>query len=352
MITSHGPHFFAALSLSAVLGWAVTASAENSAPPEEAPQERPAETTTVSPIPADWAAVFDAMRPDPAPEKLIRNTHYFTSNENALDLFHAAIVDKGGVFIGLGAEQNYLMAGWARPQILVPFDFDKVIIDLHAVYRVAFLHARTPKEFIAFWAERNAKTTRQLIKEAHPEPARRKAVLKAFRLGREFVHKRLIRTKRMYRNRKAPTFLNDPEQYQFIVDLFKADRVYPICGDLTADIALRDVAEATRKAGLTVRVLYLSNAEQYFKYKSDFKENIYALPFDDRALVLRTVGMKTEWSPDGMYEYVIQGGDNFQAWLRSEFGFSVWSVISSRKVNRRTGRSEITKLPPKKKQDK
>ena len=63
-----------------------------------------------------------------------------------------------------------------------------------------------------------------------------------------------------------------------------------------------------------VRVLYLSNAERYFQYTAAFRASVKALPFDDRSVVLRTMGLGSDKTVDP-YFYVVQPGRNFQAWL-------------------------------------
>ena len=92
-------------------------------------------------------SLFQSLPRDPAPEEITRNQHYWISNEQRLDLFHDPIKDLGGVYVGVGSDQNYLHAGWAKTEVLVLMDFDQKIVDLHGVYRVAFLHASTKEQF-------------------------------------------------------------------------------------------------------------------------------------------------------------------------------------------------------------
>ena len=55
--------------------------------------------------------------------------------------------------MGVGTDQNYLIAGWSRPEVLVLMDFDQVVVDLHRVYQLAFLHAESPEAFLRLSAE-------------------------------------------------------------------------------------------------------------------------------------------------------------------------------------------------------
>ena len=51
-------------------------------------------------------AAFASLPADPAPPELVRGLHYWISNENDLALFHDAVKDKGGVYVGVGSDQN------------------------------------------------------------------------------------------------------------------------------------------------------------------------------------------------------------------------------------------------------
>ncbi len=303
----------------------------------------------MKPISAALRKAFGAVRPDPHPEKLTRDSHYWISDEKRHDLFRAAIENKGGVFIGLGTDQNYLMAGWARPEILVPLDFDQMVVNLHYVFRVVFLNAKTPNDFIEMWSEDGFVRTRDLVKDAYVDrdPKFQKGVLHAFKKARRLVYPRLRRVRRSAKKFDTPNYLTDSAQYLYLVRMFRTDRVFPVRGDLTASNTVRDVAEAAKDTGLRISTLYLSNAEQYFKYSKDFKENMLALPLDEKSVVIRTVGKRTPWAADGLYEYVVQSGENFRVWLEHPKTYTVWPMVNARKVNKKTGGSVIVRLPKK-----
>ena len=108
---------------------------------------------------------------------------------------------------------------------------------------------------------------------------------------------------------------------------------------------MKQVAAAAKKVGLTVRTLYLSNAEQYFKFTPQYRENMLSIPFDEQSKVIRTAGTKKSWTADGVYEYVVQTGDNFRAWISHKRTYNVWSIVQEREVDKKTGKSEITKVP-------
>ena len=304
----------------------------------------------LSALPESCAAAFEAVDADPHPEKLTRDSHYWISDEQRHDLFRKAITNKGGVFVGLGTDQNYLMAAWSKPQVLVPLDFDQMVVSLHYVFRVIFLNAKDPATFIQMWSEENFKSTKALLKQAYADKDEQfqKDVYRAFKQGSKFVRRRIVRIQKVFGRVGVPTFLTDQAQYDFIVGLFKANRVFPVRGDLTATKTVRQVGDASRKCGLTIRTLYLSNAEQYFKYTPDFRENMQSLPYDTESVVIRTAGTKKPWTADGVYDYMVQTADNFMTWLKHKQTYNVWTIVAARTVNEKTGGSVVTKVPEEK----
>ena len=59
---------------------------------------------------------FDALEADEAPEEITRNSHYVISNELNHHLFRPHVQDLGGVLVGVGSDQLYLIAGWMKPR--------------------------------------------------------------------------------------------------------------------------------------------------------------------------------------------------------------------------------------------
>lgn len=271
----------------------------------------------LGPLSPEVAKAFAAIRPDPPPERLTLDAHFVVSDEKAHHVFRRHIDGLGGVFVGLGTDQNYLMAGWARPEVLVPLDFDQFVVDLHFVYRAFFLAAPTAAEFGALWKEDGEKSAIAAIRAAEPDEARARYLERIFKKSRRFVARRMRSLHRIQREAGVSWFMTDGEQYAYVRGLFQTGRVFPIRGDLTRDRALRDVATAARASGMTVRVLYLSNAERYFRYNDAFSANALALPFDERSQVIRTGGESSlgDAPADGHYRYYVQSGPDFRAWF-------------------------------------
>jgi hypothetical protein len=252
------------------------------------------------------------ITPDPAPPGLIRNSHYVISNEDRPHLFRRSIENVGGALIGVGTEQLYVYAGWARPSVIIPMDFDQVVVDLHRIYGLFFRVADTPDDFLSLWSRKREASSLDLVEEAAISSEDRKALRKAWKYGRRPVFLRLKRLRRVYRDGKTPTFITDQDTYTFIAGLFRAGRVHMVRGDLTVgDGAMKSIAKALLSLDVPVSLLYLSNAEQYFDFTPAYRANIRALPFGENAQILRTFPNGKE----GDYTYMTQRSDDFLAWL-------------------------------------
>ena len=264
----------------------------------------------LTPLPPAWAQALQSIVEDPAPPALVRDQHYIISNESRHDLFRPLALGRGGVYIGVGSDQNYVLAGWARPELVFLFDFDQVVVNLHRVYRVFFLSAATPEEFMALWELRNEKQAESLLAAEYTDPTRRAAVLRAYRTARYAVPRRFRNVLLTYKKNGVTSFLDDIEQYRYLAALFRTGRVVTVRGDLTAGACMSSIAAAVQAIGRPVRLLYLSNAERYFSYNDAFRKSMLALPTDESSLVLRTRARR-----DGSYEYIEQEADNFRAWV-------------------------------------
>ncbi|MBU0553606.1 hypothetical protein KKF91_12720 [Myxococcota bacterium] len=284
---------------------------------------------------------FTELAMDPAPAALTRNSHYWVSNEYRHDVYQAAIEGLGGVHIGVGTDQNYILAGWSRPELLVLMDFDMAIPRLHQIYRLMFRAAESPEAMIALWAPTRRAEVEGWIDAAYGGQADIKKIKQTFRAAQKAVYGRLRQTRRAYLKRGVPVWLTDAAQYAWLRHLWASNRVFAVRGDLTGGIALLDIAQKLKAAGLTVRTMYTSNAEQYFEYGPQFKANIKALPFDEKSLILHTVANGRFKKIDGHYHYVWQRGFDFQANLEDGAVKKLRPLLRKRGVRVDEGVSKI-----------
>jgi hypothetical protein len=300
----------------------------------------------VAPAPKAVVNAFSALRTDPPPPALNRQSHFVVSDERNHELFHDTVADRGGVYVGVGTDQNYTMAAWAQAEVIVLMDFDTVVVDLHNVYKLAFLMANDAEDFIQLWHKKDSRLEAR-IEEVWPDKAERKKYHRAWRISRALVWGRLRKVRRIMKKAGTPHWLNEPAQFQWLVDMFKANRIYMVRGDLTAEWTVLDIAKAAKAAEIPVRVLYVSNAEAYFRpYPAGYKRNMAALPMDDKSVIIRTMGYRPDWSPDPLYEYNVQTGENFQLWMKHMTKGSVRTATRNRRKDKKLKLSFAEELPP------
>lgn len=270
---------------------------------------------------------FSALVPDPPPEEITRGSHYWIGNEHRLDLFFPEVKGKGGVHVGVGAEQNWLLCGWSRCQAIVLMDFDQSIVDLQRVYFAAFATAETKEQFMALWLDKKRTGLRAAIK-ARYQGAEQKGALAALDVARWNVERRFGALKTQLVDKGIPTYFSDDGDYAHVRSVVVGGRAFAVRGDLTANRAMQSIGAAVVKAGLTVQTWYLSNAEQYFSYDKQTRANYLALPLTETTVVLRTHGWNSlRYAKGGNdYHYGIQTGTSLQAFLREP------AVTSSRQI--------------------
>lgn len=290
-------------------------------------------------------AAFAGIKTDPPPKEIIRNSHYWVSNEYRHDLFKPHASDLGGVFIGVGTDQNYLMAGWAKPDVLVLMDFDTAIVRIHRAYAIAFEQSATPEAFVAFWEDDNAQAVIDRLAKDFGDSKDGKRTVKAFKVARPIIKRRLRLTLRKYGKLGVKTFLDDPDQYAWIKALWANGRVIAVRGDLTADLCLQSIGAAAKAANLPVRALYMSNAPQYFNFTQQFRDNIAALPFDEKTVLLHTLTRGKFGYADGYYHYNVQPGLNFQDWMANSRYRKLTQILRHRTVTQIEGFSLMEKGP-------
>lgn len=270
----------------------------------------------LAPLPDTLRSRFDAI-PRDAPHELIRKSHYWTGNERSLHLWHDALADRGGAYLGVGTDQNYLLAGWAKSELVVVVDFDQAIVDLHRSY-IAFLeHADTPEQFLALWSEEGMTDALAVLQARWGDDPRWARIQRVYKVARRLVAKRLAAVKLRHAERGIATFVDDATQYEHVRALAQSGRVIALRGDYAGAHTLAAVADVLHDAGLPLGVVYLSNLEQYVDYTPKFRRNILAFDIADDAVVVRTLGWRSfGFAPGEHYHYNVQPAPLFAGWLR------------------------------------
>lgn len=287
----------------------------------------------VGPLDDDARHALFTSPSDPPPVRLGGVTeaevghHYVTGNEHGLVAFAASIRDRGGGYLGVGSDQAYLLMGWARSEFAWLVDYDPVVVDLHGVYRALLLEAETPADFLALWS-REGRVAAHAAIDAHAPDRLRTELRTLYRRHRAAIARRLQATRDACVTAATPGWLDDPAQYDHVRALVQHGRTRAMLADLAGTRGFAGITRAAEAAGIPIEVLYLSNAEEYWRlYPDAFRDNIAGLPFAADAVVLRTLLI---WHVNRDYRYNVQRADNFRAWLAEPWVGNVYHVTYQR----------------------
>ena len=302
-------------------------------------------------LPKEIADRFKAVRSDPDPEALVRDAHYWVSNENAHYVWYPHIKDIGGVIASVGTDQVYMLAAWSNASVIVPMDFDRMITNLHFAYGAAFMASENIEEFRTYWKKENAEKMKAALEKYFPDQA--KDALKAWKSGCREVNGRFNRVTKKYKEvlptekqLNVPTFITDEGLYQRIRQLWQNNRVFPVCGDLTGDKAMLDIAKALKDSGMEMTLLYPSNAEHYFEYNDKYRRNIIQMPFSKNSQILRTRQMRFLGLAEAEdYHYNMQTGENFKIWLETTQIKDQYAMLRRRAKTDTEGLSRMERVP-------
>ncbi len=300
---------------------------------------------SLPPLAEGARARLEAIPFDPAPRHLVRDTHYWISNEQSHFLWYETVLDRGGVYVGVGTDQNYLLAGWTRPELMILMDFDGSITELHRVYVALFRAAEDLPSFLAYWDEGRDIEVAELLTTQLPAD-QVEGAMEAYRQARPLVHDRIDRVRGDYASRGIPTWVTDPDTFGHLRDLARQGRIVPIRGDLGGEQTMVEIGRALAELGFEVSVVYLSNAEQYLRYSPRFRRNLAALPLAAHSVVLRTHGWRQfQYVRDEEYHYNVQTGPSFVAWLTTTSTTSVAPMLARRQPSEIKGLSRLDESP-------
>lgn len=269
-------------------------------------------------VPADRSAALEGAARSIAlavPSESIREPaeHYPTSNEWRHDLFFDGIRDLGGAFVGVGTDQCYTLAAAQDASLVWIVDYDANVAAVHRMYGALVRASPSPAELVArFERAREDETALLIAQDPMGDPAQAPEVVRTYRRNRGRFEGYLRHVARLARDGRPTSWLSDPALYARVRALFLAGRVIARTGDVTGVTTLRAVGAASQQLGVPVRVVYLSNAEQFFRYTEAFDANVRALPTDARTVVLRTFRHRRATYPDGdTWHYMVEGMPDF-----------------------------------------
>lgn len=319
-------------------GPTATPSAGMVSPPLTAPVAAPGPTTTAEPHQAGGApgangrtaappappgplteaqrAALDAVTDEARIRDPVDARHYVQTNEPRHDDWFPYIEALGGGYIGVGSDQNYTLCARARAEFVWLMDYDVVVTRAHRLFRVLILAAPDPGTFLAFWERSGTGAVREALDSAGLGDSARDELWALYREYKAPLRHHFARVAALQADGRPSRWLSDPEAYAWIRALYQTDRIRILHGDLLGRTVLPAIAAAHERLGVPVRVVYLSNAEQYFFYNEAFRRAFAALPADERSVVLRTLNFRDDRGTNRMiWHYQVEPLRHFVAEL-------------------------------------
>lgn len=280
---------------------------------------------------------------DPPPaDRHLHADHYPASNERRLDLFRSRVEGLRGGYVGVGTDQNLTLVAWARSDYAYLTDFDPVTVSINRIHLYFLELSPNYSDFEKLWDAKNKKETLPILEKRFSNDPEWKVIQKAYEIAlrKGGVPQRLGDLQKISKvYPQFTSFHNDTKDYDFLREMVLDGRILAVDGNLLGSKTFKSVSEKAEGLGIPIRILYTSNAEEYFRYPEGMKNNFLNLYGDSKSLVVRTVtkGARTYGFPDGEmfpkeypFHYNIQPLDNFKTWLTKENPLSTTKILRSR----------------------
>ncbi|MDI7181330.1 LIC_10091 family lipoprotein [Leptospira santarosai] len=282
----------------------------------------------VPPLEKNEKLFLDPLKIDEFNSKDLGGRHYPASNELRIDLFKPYIENLEGGYLGAGTDQNFTFIAWAKSKYVWLMDFDYTICLINRIHLLFFKLASDPESYRELWSRKNKKSSFELIKKEWENDSEWPLIQEAWEIahrGKSDVPQRWNELDRTSERFGLKTFIHSKKEYDYVRNMVLQGRIRILKGDINAEKSMKSVGERVARLKIPIRVVYLSNIEDYFSYTQGFRDNLLGLPTDEKGIVLRTMqnGTKEEYgSPDGEkipvdypLHYNIQYLENLQTWM-------------------------------------
>jgi hypothetical protein len=268
----------------------------------------------------------------------------YMSNEQEFQIVIPRLLENrkpGGVYIGVGPEQNFTYIAALQPKMAFIVDIRRENMLEHLIYKAVFETSANRAEFLSKLFSRKLpatglteKTTArnlfQAFKTSPPDLSLFQQNLQAikddllnvhrFRLRLEdvseidYVYRVLFNAsdaftvsgQNMYfgaatyadlmtgtdGHGEARSYLATEENFRVIKEMHRKNLIVPLVGDFAGAKALRSVGRYIKDHGATVTAFYTSNVEQYLFQQGDdwrkFLANVSTFPLDGQSMFIRS----------------------------------------------------------------
>ena len=259
--------------------------------------------------------------------------HYVRMNEWHHQVWHPYVKGLGGGYVGVASDQNLTFVAWARSEYVWLMDYDPVVVRVNRVHRALIKAAPTVDAFLKLWSPAGRKQAQQAIRQEYSSSKELKGILSAYRIYQAEIYG-AMRQAMAQKKHKRSYWLHDEGDYAYVRKLHQLDRIRVMGGDLLKSTSLIGIGEAARKLGVTIRIAYTSNAEEFWPYPESFKKNFTGLPMDAKSVILRTRHSSKYGPRIGNYVYLVQGGLDMQEQLKHPRTKGLWVMMRYRKAGR------------------
>ena len=250
---------------------------------------------------------------------------------------------RGGVYIGVGPDQNFSYIAHVKPSIAFILDIRRDNLLLHLLFKALFEQSHTRIEYLALlfgravpadansWRAAPIARLAEYIDKSEAEPkyvdelrARLDRVVKGFgvpltsddlatidRFHRRFMRSALElqfetfnRPGQGYyptyrdlllatdRTGRQGNYLASEDTFQFVKSLQDRDRIIPVTGNLSGPSALVAIGRTMSEKGETLSAFYASNVEFYLERQGGylrFVNNLGRVPHTNRSVIIRSI---------------------------------------------------------------
>jgi hypothetical protein len=300
------------------------------------------------------AEFFNLVSDISEPGGVFRISDNFTSNEMEVGRVFTMLRGRGvagGVYLGVGPEQNLTYIAAIRPALAFVVDIRRQAVMQHLMFKAVFELATDRADFIALlfskprpadldgttsiqriWnaygtvatdrelASKNAARIVNHLTRTHrftftaAESAQLESVRAAFvRYGPDISTRGWGGFGRVgaggsgggtfadltgwaYDDDGEPqSFLSTEENFQFVKALHEKNLLVPVSGDFSGPKAIRAIGAYLQKQGAVVSAFYVSNVEQYLFQDGKaraFYDNVATLPVNDRSVFIRPYSLR------------------------------------------------------------
>jgi hypothetical protein len=264
----------------------------------------------------------------------------------------------GGVYVGVGPDQNFSYIARIRPAAAFIIDIRRDNLLLHLLFKALFGASRNRVEYLSLltgraapdrldsWRDASIEKIVMYFDEAKPLPAAalaasaerlHEAIRKTgmnvsdrdlstidrfhgqfIRAGLSLQFQSTGRPAREYyptyrdllletdRRGRQLCYLASEEDFQFVKGLEARDLIVPVVGNLAGPHALAAIGQEIARRGERVSAFYISNIENYLFRDGSFTryvENVKKLPHNDKSVVIRSLfgGYQLPESAPGYY---------------------------------------------------